>query len=127
LLPRCARHARRARLVPLALLAGIAVGVAAVAVHQLWWGLLLAIAAALLAVVATPAGWATRLPFALGFDTAVALLALPRGEGDYLVSSSVDGYAVVGLALAVLMIAVSTLPRPGRSDRRPTEGKAAPE
>lgn len=116
-----------ARLAPLSLLAGIAAGVAAVAVYQWWWGLLLAVAAVLLVVFATPAGWATRLPFALGFDAAVGLLALPRGEGDYLVSSTVAGYALLGLALVVLMVAIATLPRPGWLDRRRTEGKARPE
>ena len=56
-----------ARLAPVTLLAGIAVAVGTVAVHQWWWGLLLAAAATLLVLVATPPGWATRLPLALGF------------------------------------------------------------
>jgi hypothetical protein len=120
------------RLAPMALLAGVAAGVASVAVHQWWWGLLLAAAAALLVVVAAPPGWATRLPFALGFAGAVGLLAVPRGEGDYLVAATGAGYAVLGLALVVLMVAIATLPRPGRgdpgqADRRPSEGKAPPD
>jgi hypothetical protein len=120
------------RLAPMTLLAGIATGVAAVAVHEWWWGLLLASAAALMVVVAAPAGWATRLPFALGFGGVVGLFAVPRGEGDYLVAADRTGYAVLGLALVVLMFAVATLPRPGRGaperpDPRPSEGKATPE
>jgi hypothetical protein len=112
-----------ARLTPLTLVAGIAAGVATVAAYQWWWGLLLAAAATLLALVAAPAGWATRLPFALGFAGAVALLAVPRSEGDYLVASTGAGYAVLGLALVVLMLAIATLPRPQRpaaKNPRPT-------
>jgi hypothetical protein len=121
-----------ARLAPMTLLAGIAAGVAAVAVHAWWWGMSLAAAAALMVLVAAPPGWATRLPFALGFGGVVGLLALPRGEGDYLVAATGSGYAVLGLALVVLMFAIATLPRPARGgslrpDRRPSDGKAAPE
>ena len=115
------------RLVPMTLLAGVAAGVATVAVHQWWWGLLLAVAATLLTLVVAPAGWSTRLPFAVGFAGSVLLFAVPRGEGDYLVGSTGSGYAVLGLALAVVMIALTTLPRPGRTSARPTEAKAVQE
>jgi hypothetical protein len=113
-----------ARLAPATLLAGIATAVGTVAVYQWWWGLVLAASASVLVVVATPPGWATRLPLALGFDATVVLMAVPRGEGDYLVASTGPGYAVLGVALLVLCLAVATLPRPGR---RQTEGKAPPE
>jgi hypothetical protein len=108
------------RLVPLALVAGIAVGVGTVAVYQWWWGLLLAAATALALVLVTPPGWTTRLPLAAGFVGIVALTAVPRGEGDYLVASTGRGYAVLGLALVVLCIAIATLPRP---ERRQSGGK----
>jgi hypothetical protein len=101
--------------------------VATVAVYQWWWGLLLAVTASLLTVLAAPAGWATRLPFALGFAGVVVLLALPRGAGDYLVASTGPGYAVLATAVVVVGIAIATLPRPGRTDRRPTGGKAVQE
>ena len=104
------------RLAPLALVAGIGLAVGTVAVYQWWWGLVLAAVATLLVLVAAPAGWATRLPLALGFDATVALTALPRPEGDYLVASTASGYAVLGLALLVLCVAVATLPRPGRKN-----------
>jgi hypothetical protein len=104
-----------ARLAPLSLLAGLAAGVATVAVYQWWWGLLLATAATLAGLVAAPRGWWTRLPFAVGYAAAVTLLAVPRGEGDYLVASTAQGYVVIGLALVVLMGAIITLPRPGRA------------
>jgi hypothetical protein len=112
------------RLAPLALVGGIAVAVGTVAVYQWWWGLLLAAAAAVALVLATPPGWATRLPLAVGFDGTVGLTAVPRGEGDYLVASTGPGYAVLGLALLVLCVAIATLPRP---ERRQTGGKPPPE
>jgi hypothetical protein len=101
------------RLAPVTLLAGIATAIATVAVYQWWWGLMLAAVATLLVVFATPPGWATRLPLAVGFVGTVALLAVPRGEGDYLVASTGAGYAVLGLGLAVLLVSIATLPRPG--------------
>jgi hypothetical protein len=121
-----------ARLAPASLLAGIAAAVGTIAVYQWWWGLLLGAAATLALAMATPAGWATRLPLACGFDGAVALLAVPREEGDYLVASTGAGYTVLALALAVLMLAIATLPRPvvrptPRPTPRRTEGKAPSE
>jgi len=107
------------RLAPVALLAGVACAVGTVAVYQWWWGLLLAAATTVLVVLATPPGWGTRLPFAVGFDGVCALVAVPRGEGDYLLGSSASGYAVLGLGLAVLMLAVATLPRPEQKIPRP--------
>jgi hypothetical protein len=101
------------RLAPVTLLAGIATAIGTVAVYQWWWGLVLAAVATLLVVFATPPGWATRLPLAVGFVGTVALLAVPRGEGDYLVASTGAGYAVLGLGLAVLLVSIATLPRPG--------------
>ena len=92
------------RLAPVTLLAGIGMAVGTVAVYQWWWGLLLAAAATLLVLLATPPGWATRLPLAVGFVGTVALLAVPRGEGDYLVAST-------GCRLR------RARPRPGRAPR----------
>jgi hypothetical protein len=113
------------RLAPVTLLAGIGTAVGTVAVYQWWWGLLLAAAASLMLLLATPPGWATRLPLALGFDGTVALVAVPRGEGDYLVASTGSGYAVLALALVMLLVAIATLPRP--TSRRPSDGKAPVE
>ena len=116
------------RLAPVALLAGIGTAVGTVAVYQWWWGLLLAAATTVLVLLATPPGWATRLPLAVGFDGTVALMAVPRGAGDYLVASTGSGYAVLGLALVVLLGAIATLPRPGSATSpRPSEGKAPEE
>jgi hypothetical protein len=115
------------RLAPVTLLAGMAAAVATIAVYQWWWGLSLGAAATLLLMLATPPGWATRLPFAVAFDAAVALLAVPRGEGDYLVASTRAGYAVLGLALVVLMLAIATLPRPGGKNPRLAGETTTPE
>lgn len=104
-----------ARLVPATLLAGVALAVATVAVYQRWWGLLIAVAATLAVMWVTPAGWTTRLPLALGFVGAIGLLTIPRPEGDYLISATGAGYAVLGLALVVLCFALATLPRPGKT------------
>jgi hypothetical protein len=112
------------RLVPLALLAGIAAAVGTVAVHQWWSGFVLGAATALALVFVTPPGWTTRLPLAAGFVGTVALTAVPRAEGDYLVGSTSQGYAVLGLALVVLCVAIATLPRP---ERRQSGEKATPE
>jgi hypothetical protein len=93
------------------LVAGAVTGVATVALHELWWGLVLATAAVLAAVVALPAGWWTRLAFVVGFDLVVGWLTFPRAEGDYLVSQDLQGYAVLVLGVVLLVGAMATLPR----------------
>jgi hypothetical protein len=103
-----------ARLLPLSLLAGVAAGVATAAVYQRGWSLALATATVVVVLVVTPPGWGTRLPYAVGYAALVGYLSVPRGEGDYAISSSGPGYAVLGLAVLVVAFAVGTLPRPGR-------------
>ena len=104
------------RLAPLTLLAGIAAAVGSVAVYQWRPGLVLAVATTLALLLLAPAGWGTRLPYGLGYVATVGLLSVGRGEGDYLITSSVGGYVVLGLTLVVLVVAVATLPRPGRRE-----------
>jgi hypothetical protein len=41
----------------------------------------------------------------------------PRPEGDYVVSSDLPGYLLVGLGLLVLVLGIATLPRPTRTTR----------
>jgi hypothetical protein len=101
------------RLVPVTLLAGIAAAVASVALYQQTVPFVVAVLASLALVLVTPRGWGSRLPFGVGFALTVGALSAARGEGDYLVTSSARGYAVLTLALVVLMLAVTTLPRPG--------------
>jgi hypothetical protein len=101
------------RLVPVTLMAGIGTAVGSVAVYQLTIPFVVAVLASLALVLVTPRGWVSRLPFGVGYALTVGALSAARGEGDYLVTSSARGYAVLGLALVVLMLAVTTLPRPG--------------
>jgi hypothetical protein len=96
------------------LVVGGVTAIAAVAVHGLSWGLPLAVAATLVTLVALPAGWWLRLPFAIGWTVLIGWLVSPRPEGDYLISSDLPGYALVGLALLVLVLGIATLPRPTR-------------
>lgn len=95
-------------------LVGAVTGVATVALHDLWWGLLLALVATAAAAVAVPPGWWARLAFVAGWDAMVGWLTIPRSEGDYLISQDAAGYAVLGAALVLLVVGIATLPRPGR-------------
>lgn len=103
------------------LVAGAATGLATVALHDLAWGLPLAVAATVATLVALPAGWWSRLAYVVGWDAMVAWLTVPRPEGDYLLSQDVAGYAVLGLGLVLLVVGIGTLPRP----RRVESGAAA--
>jgi len=105
-------------LVALVLLAlGAGTGIAVIALHDLAWGLALGAAASVLAALALPPGWWGRLAFSLGTACMIGWLTMPRPEGDYVVSKDWQGYAVLGLALILLVLGVATLPRP----RRPAE------
>jgi hypothetical protein len=104
----------QARLAPLTLLAGLAAGVATVAVYQWVLGLVLAVVTVLLLLVLAPAGWGTRLPYGVGYAGSMGLMSVPRGSGSYLVTASVSGYGVLALALLVLSVSIATLPRPGK-------------
>lgn len=101
------------------LLVGAGTGIATVAVHDLGGWLLLAVAATGVTTYALPAGWWSRLAFAAGWVAMVGWLALPRPEGDYLISQDWQGYAVLGLGLVMVIVTVATLPRPRRRDAPP--------
>ena len=105
------------------LVVGAATALATVAVHQLWWGLLLGAAATVAALLALPRGWWSRTPFGLGWAFLVAWVATPRSEGDFAISSDAAGYLLLLLALVVLVWSVVTLPRPGRTAPGPSEGQ----
>ena len=98
----------------LLLVVGAATAVATVALHQLWWGLLLGAAATVAGLLGLPRGWLTRLPYALGWVAGVGYLTLPEPGGGFAIGANTSGYAVFGLALVVLLLATATLPRPGR-------------
>ncbi len=93
---------RRGGLAVLALLAGAAVGLCTVLLHDYTWGLLLGVATTVAALVACPPGWWARLPFALGWVAVLWLATTERPEGDYLVSSDTRGYALLVVGMVVL-------------------------
>ena len=99
------------------LVAGAVTGVAAVAVHQRWWSLALVVATVAATVLAVPPGWWSRLPFALGFAGVLGLAMTPRSEGDYLIPANARGYVLLAVGFLAFLIAVATLPRPGRLPR----------
>lgn len=96
------------------LAAGVVVGTAAVLLHGLWWGFALGLATGVACVLALPPGLTTRVVFAGGWTLAVAVLMLPRAEGDYLVGGDVRGYGVLVLTAALLLLAMATVPTGGR-------------
>ena len=104
----------------MALMAGLATGLGTVALHQGWWGLALALATTAALLVAAPPGIWSRVPFAVGYAGVVGLASVPRPEGDYLLAADVEGYLVLGAALAALGFSFATLRRPGRSPAKQT-------
>ncbi|NPC95840.1 hypothetical protein [Nocardioides sp. zg-DK7169] len=92
-------------------LLGAATAVAVVAVHGLWWGLALGLAATLATEIALPPGWTRRVAWALGWVAMVGYLATPRGEGDYVIGGDGPGYTVLLAAAGVMLSALATLPR----------------
>jgi hypothetical protein len=108
------------------LVAGAGTGLATVAVHEVWWELALAVAATSFALLALPAGWWTRLPFALGWAAMVGWLVPARPEGDYAIGQDPQGYVVLGLAVAVLVVGIASLPRPGARRVQSGPGETPP-
>jgi hypothetical protein len=92
---------------------GAVTGLASVALHQYWWGLALGVVTPLLALVALPAGWWSRLPFALGWVAMIGYLTIPRPEGDYVIGDDTAGYALLVVACVFLVAGLVTLPRRG--------------
>ncbi len=110
-------------LVGLALLpVGAVTGIASVAVHDKSWGwFLLAVAAPLAVTVALRPGW-RRAGFAVGWVGVLMVALLGRPEGDYVVSSTARGYALLGLGLALVVLVVVTVPVRARSGRSGASG-----
>lgn len=102
---------------------GVGTGLAAVAVHRLWWGLALGVLATLATALALPPGWWSRLAFGAGFAGTLAHVVTGRPEGDYLVSADLRGYALIALGMVVVVLVVGTLPP--RSPRHTDPGDTA--
>jgi hypothetical protein len=98
------------------LVIGAGGGLAAVLLHESWWGLLLGLGAAALTARALSAG-GMRFAFMLGWLVAIVYALRRRPEGDYLIPGTPAGYAVLGGSFVVFLIALATLPRPGTSAR----------
>jgi hypothetical protein len=100
-------------------LLGVLVSLAALAVHRSGLGWLL-----LAAVTSLAAGWmlrATARPrlassYCLGWLVVFGIAVLGRREGDYVLASDAAGYTLMGVAFALVVLAVSALP--GRQARR---------
>ena len=95
----------------LALVAGAATGVAAVAVHATVWGWPLAVAAILVVAFALPPAWWGRPVFCGAWAATVFALSVPRGDGDYLVSADVAGYGLLLAAVLAVLAALVALVR----------------
>lgn len=112
-------------LAPLLLTAGLGTGVASLALHGRWWGLALAAAATLAAVLALPRGWLARPVFALGWLVPVLVVGLRTGPGgDVVVVADLLGYLLLALALVVAVVVLLTLPAARRGP--PDESGSGP-
>ena len=107
-----------------ALVVGLVSGAAGTLVHQRWWGLVLALAAALAAIAWLPAG-GVRLAFAVGWCVPVLRGALERPGGGFLISGDAAGWSFLAGSAVLLVAAVATAgagrrtpgeTRPGRVD-----------
>ena len=94
---------------------GMVTAIASLAVHDKSWAwFLLAVAGPVAAVLALPPGW-PRSGFGLGWVGVLMVALLGRPEGDYVVTSTVRGYTLLGTGLVLLMLVIVTLPVGRRS------------
>lgn len=112
------RRAGRVGSLTLSLLLGLAVGIAAIAVHRTVYGAVLALTTTLVSM------WTLRLwvpraatAFAAGWLVALLVAIAGRAEGDYAVSSDGLGWLLIGSGFVVLVAGVAwTRPPVVRSD-----------
>jgi hypothetical protein len=90
-----------------ALVVGLVSGVAGTLVHQRWWGLALALAAALATLAWLPAG-GVRLAFAVGWCVPVLRGALERPGGGFLISADAAGWSFLAGSAVLLVAALAT-------------------
>jgi hypothetical protein len=113
----------RAALGPAALVVGLVSGAAGTLVHQRWWGLVLALSAALAALAWLPAG-GPRLALALGWSVPVARGALERPAGGFLIGADAVGWSFLA-GSAVLLVAAALTAGNGRRTPGSTQGGRA--
>lgn len=107
-------HLRHGLLAVACLLGGVAVSTCTVLLHDYAWGLVLGVVTTFAALVALPPGWWSRLAFAIGWVGVLWQGTTERPEGDYLVSSDVSGYVLLGVGMLVLAGGFVGLVRRGR-------------
>lgn len=95
---------------------GAVSGVAGTLVHQRWWGLALALAAALASLAWLPPG-GVRLAFAVGWCVPVLRGALERPAGGFLIASDATGWSFLAGSFVLLAAALATV-RGGAAARR---------
>jgi len=100
-----------------ALVLGVAVGVASLAVHRDELGGLPA-GLLLVAVTSVYVGWVLRrfgatgrvaASYCLGWLAVLTYVLVGRPEGDFVIAADVDGYTLIGVGLVVVVLLVSAL------------------
>jgi hypothetical protein len=88
----------------LALVLGLAAGIAAVALHRTVPGLVLGVGTAVV-VIRTVGMWLPRAAtaFAAGWLVVLVVAVAGRGEGDYVVSSDGQGWLLIASGFVVLV------------------------
>lgn len=101
-----------------ALVVGLVSGAAGTLVHRHWWGLLLALGAALVTLAWLPPG-GPRLAFAAGWCVPVLRGALERPGGGFLIGADAVGWSFLAGSAVLLVAAVATA---GAGRRTPEVG-----
>ena len=106
-----------------ALVIGLVSGAAGTLVHQRWWGLALALGAALVTLAWLPPG-APRVAFAAGWCVPVLRGALERPGGGFLIGADAVGWSFLAGSAVLLVAAVATAGA-GRRTPAATAGRGA--
>lgn len=114
--------AARAALGLAALVVGFVSGAAGTLVHQRWWGLGLALGAALATLAWLPAG-GPRLAFAAGWCVPVLRGALERPGGGFLIGADAVGWSFLAGSAVLLVAAVATAGAGRRTPPVPETGR----
>ena len=90
------------------LVVGALVGLAGVAVHELWWGQLLTVVGMVALELAAAPGW-QRIALTIGWVALLAYTMAERPEGDFVITEDFGGYLLVGLTVLVILFTTATL------------------
>jgi hypothetical protein len=103
---------------------GLVSGAAGTLVHQRWWGLLLALGAALATLAWLPPG-APRVAFAAGWCVPVLRGALERPGGGFLIGADAVGWSFLAGSAVLLVAALATAGAGRRTHGADGRGRAA--